>query len=88
MNLMIWLAVGAFLGWLTCIEVGPEKPQHRIFNVAAGAGGALVAGWLLSLALGMEVRSDELSLASTVEAAFGAVVLLVVVNLFRLIRAP
>ena len=36
----------------------------------------------------MPLRSREFSLPGLVEAAFGAIVLLVLVNLIRLIRVP
>jgi uncharacterized membrane protein YeaQ/YmgE (transglycosylase-associated protein family) len=89
MNPVIWLAVGGFLGWLTSIEVGPDGPQGRIVNIVVGAGGAIVAGWLLSMSFGLDImRSSEFSLGGLFEAAFGAIVLLVLVNLFRLIRIP
>jgi uncharacterized membrane protein YeaQ/YmgE (transglycosylase-associated protein family) len=89
MNPVIWLVVGGFLGWLTSIELGPEGPQGRIVNIVVGAGGALVAGWFLSTSLGLEVvRSREISVGGLFEASFGAIVLLVLVNLIRLIRIP
>jgi uncharacterized membrane protein YeaQ/YmgE (transglycosylase-associated protein family) len=86
---MIWLVVGGFLGWLTSIEVGPHMPRGLGLNVVAGALGAFFAGWLLSASLGLDVvRSREFSLGGLFEAAFGAIVLLLLVNLFRLIRTP
>ena len=89
MNPLIWLFAGALLGWLACAEVVPATPRDRIVNVLAGASGALAAGWLLSRTLGPDATAlGEFSLAGLVEAAFGAVLLLVVVNLVRLIRTP
>ena len=89
MNPLIWLFVGALLGWLACVETVAAMPRDRIVNVLAGACGALVAGWLLSMTLGPDATAlGDFSLAGLVEAAFGAVLLLVVVNLVRLIRTP
>lgn len=89
MNPVIWLVVGGFLGWLTSIEVGTDRPHGRTANVIVGACGALFAGWLLSASFEPEVvRSGEFSLGGLFEAAFGAIVLLLLVNLFRLIRTP
>lgn len=89
MNPMIWLLVGGFLGWLTCVELGSAGPQDRVLNIVAGACGALATGWLLSTALGADViSSGEFSLGGLVAAAFGAIVLLVLVNLVRLLRIP
>jgi uncharacterized membrane protein YeaQ/YmgE (transglycosylase-associated protein family) len=89
MNPMIWLVVGGFLGWLTSIEVGPYGSPGRRLNVVAGALGALFAGCLLSASFGVDVvRPREFSLGGLFEAVFGAIVLLLLVNLFRLIRTP
>jgi uncharacterized membrane protein YeaQ/YmgE (transglycosylase-associated protein family) len=89
MNPLIWLFVGALLGWLACGELVPAMPRDRIVNVLAGACGALTAGWLLSRTLGPDATAlGDFSLAGLVEAAFGAVLLLVIVNLIRLIRTP
>jgi len=88
-NPVVWLIVGALLGWLACVELDPRNSGGRMANVVAGAGGALGAGFLLTTAIGLDVvRSAELSIAGLVEAAFGAVVLLVLVNLIRLVRVP
>ena len=89
MNAMIWLVVGGLLGWLSCVELGASRWTDRLLNVAAGACGALAAGLLLSRAFGSDfIHSSEFSVASLVEAAFGAIVLLVLVNLYRLTRVP
>lgn len=89
MNPVIWFVVGGLLGWLTCVELDPRNSGGRIANVVAGACGPLAAGFLLTTAIGLDaVRSGEFSLPGLVEAAFGAIVLLVVVNLIRLIRVP
>ena len=89
MNPLIWLVAGALLGWLASVELGPAIPRHRVVNVLAGACGACFAGWALSAALGTDVAmAGELSVGNLIGAAFGAVVLLVLVNLVRLIRMP
>ena len=89
MNPVIWFVVGGLLGWLTCMELDPRNSGGRIANVAAGACGALGAGFLLTTAIGLDVaRSGEFSIAGLVEAAFGAIMLLVLVNLVRLMRVP
>ena len=89
MNPVIWFIVGGLLGWLTCVELDPRNAQGRAMNVVAGVCGALGAGFLLTTAIGLDaVRSGEFSLAGLVEAAFGAIVLLVLVNLIRLTRVP
>jgi uncharacterized membrane protein YeaQ/YmgE (transglycosylase-associated protein family) len=87
MNPLLWLVVGAALGWLASIETGTRALHGIVVNVAAGIAGALMAGWLLSLPFGpVAIRSDEFSLAGLVVAPLGAIVVLAVVNLVRLTR--
>ncbi len=87
MNPLIWIAVGAALGWLASVETGVRVPRGVVVNVAAGIAGALIAGWLLSSPFGpVAIRAGEFSLAGLVVAPLGAIVLLAVVNLVRLTR--
>ena len=79
MNPVIWFVVGGLLGWLTCVELDPRNSGGRIANVVAGACGALGAGFLLTTAIGLDVAPS---------GEFGAIVLLVLVNLVRLMRVP
>ena len=89
MNPVIWFFVGASLGWLAYAELASAEPRDRIVNVITGASGALCAGWLLSSALWPDaLDAGEISIAGLIEAAFGAVLSLALVNLVRLLRAP
>ncbi len=89
MNPMIWLLVGAILGWLASIETGAQAPRRIVVNVVAGTVGAVIAGWLLSSPFGPDaVRSSEFSLAGLVVAPLGAIIVLAVVNLIQLTRIP
>jgi uncharacterized membrane protein YeaQ/YmgE (transglycosylase-associated protein family) len=89
MNPLIWLFVGALLGWLAALELGVARPWHRLADMLAGACGAFFAGWVLSAVFEPQgVVLGELSVGNLIGAAFGAVVLLVLVNLVRLIRMP
>ena len=89
MNPVIWIFVGALLGWLAWGELAPAMPWERVVNVLVGACGALLAGWLLSTSLGPDALvAGGISIANLVEAAFGAVLSLALVHLVRLIRTP
>jgi uncharacterized membrane protein YeaQ/YmgE (transglycosylase-associated protein family) len=87
MNPMIWLLIGAILGWLASVETGAQAPRRIVVNVVAGIVGALAAGWLLSSPLGPDaIRSSEFSLAGIVVAPLGAIIVLALVNLIQLTR--
>jgi uncharacterized membrane protein YeaQ/YmgE (transglycosylase-associated protein family) len=89
MNPLIWLGVGVVLGWLACVELRPALARDRVVNVIAGACGAILSGTLLATALGPDIAmAGELRVGNLIGAAFGAVLVLVLVNLVRLIRMP
>jgi uncharacterized membrane protein YeaQ/YmgE (transglycosylase-associated protein family) len=86
---LIWPVVGALIGWLACVELGVTGPRHRVINVLAGAGGASFAGLALSISSERAVVVPaEFSVGVLLGAGFGAVVVLALVNLVRLMRMP
>ncbi len=89
MNPMLWLLAGVILGWLATIEMAADRRLSLALNVAAGIAGALLAGSLVTLPFAPEtLSSSEWNLGSLLMASLGAIILLVVVNLFRLKGAP
>ena len=89
MNPMLWLLAGAILGWLATIEMAADRRLSLALNVAAGIAGALLAGSLVTLPFEPETMgSSDWNLGSLLMASLGAIILLVVVNLFRLRGAP
>ena len=89
MNPMLWLLAGAILGWLANMEMGGDRGASLALNVAAGAAGSLLAGSLITLPFEPDtLASDDLSLGTLLVASLGAIILLAIVNLFRLKGAP
>ena len=88
MNPMVWLLAGGVLGWLANIELGSDRRSGLGLNVVAGAIGASLAGLLLVPLQPDAVASSELSVGALMVALLGAILLLAVVNLFRLKGAP
>ena len=82
MNLIILLAVGGILGWVASMIVGGGG--GILMNIVVGIVGALVAGFLLNpLIGGGNIMTGDLSLSAIVVSLLGAIVLLLVLNLFR-----
>ena len=82
MNLIILLAVGGILGWVASMIVGGGG--GILMNIVVGILGALVAGFLLNpLIGGGNIMTGDLSLSSIAVSLLGAIVLLLVLNLFR-----
>lgn len=84
MNFIIWLVVGGIIGWLASLVMKTDAQQGIVLNVIVGIVGALVGGWLLSPLLGAStVNQGDFSLPGLLVSFGGAIILLVVVNLFR-----
>ena len=82
MNVIIWLAIGAMVGWLASKLTG--SPEGVFMDLTAGIGGAFVGGLLLGPLVGAgTVNSSDFSTAGVGVSLLGAVVLLAVLNFVR-----
>ena len=84
MNFLIYLIVGGNAGWLASIVMKRDGSQGIILNVVVGIIGGFLGGWLLPQ-LGLGLGGGTLGFLIT--AFIGAVVLLLIVNLFTRGRA-
>lgn len=84
MNFIIWIVVGGILGWLASMVMRTNAQQGMLLNVVVGIIGALLGGWLLAPLFGTgTINQNDFSLPSLFVSFLGAVVLLMIVNLFR-----
>lgn len=83
-SLIILLIIGAIAGWLAGVLVRGFG-FGLIGNIVVGIIGALIAGWLLPM-LGVGFSVGNPIVTSILYALIGAIVLLVIIGLFR--RAP
>jgi uncharacterized membrane protein YeaQ/YmgE (transglycosylase-associated protein family) len=77
-NLIVWLLVGALIGWLASMVMRTDAQQGALMNIVVGIVGALIGGFLLG---GPTINSSALNLTALVVSFVGAVVLLAIVNL-------
>ena len=77
--LIIWLVIGAVAGWLAGLIV-KGYGLGLVGNIVVGIIGAVLAGWLLPL-VGFVLVGGVI--AAIINAVIGAVILLVVIGLFR-----
>lgn len=75
-ELAVWLVFGGLAGWIASMIVGKNSQLGIVGNVVVGIIGAFIGGLLLPN------DGDRFDLGSFVAAVIGAVILLVVVNLF------
>lgn len=77
--IIIWLVIGAVAGWLAGLIVRGYG-FGLVGNIVVGIVGAFLAAWLLPT-LGINLGSPMLN--SIVFALIGAIILLVIIGLFR-----
>jgi len=83
-NFIIWIIVGALLGWLASIIMRTDAQQGALLNIVVGIVGAFLAGLVLTPLFGVgTINQNNFSLASLLVSLLGAVILLAIVNLFR-----
>ena len=77
---LVWLVFGGLAGWLASVLVGKDSQLGIVGNIVVGIVGAFIGGLLLPS------DGNQFDLGSFVAAVIGAIILLVVVNLFT--RGP
>ena len=88
MNFIIWLIVGALVGWLASIVMKTNAQQGWLLNIIVGIVGAMLGGWFLAPLFGTgTINQGDFSLPALIVSFLGAVILLAIVNLFRRGRA-
>lgn len=83
-NIILWLAFGALIGWLASIVMRTNARQGALLNIVVGIVGALIGGFLFGLfgGPGGTINQANFSIGSLIVSFIGAIVLLGIVNLF------
>lgn len=88
MNIIIWLVLGAVVGWVASVIMRTDGQQGILLNVLVGVAGAAIAGWFVSPLLGVStINQGSLGMASVLVSLLGAVILLAVVGLVQRVAA-
>ena len=83
MNLIIYLAAGAIVGYIASRIMRTNSQQGLILDIIVGVIGAFVAGWFLTPLFGFKTINDAITLETMLVTLAGAVLLLYIVKLFR-----
>jgi uncharacterized membrane protein YeaQ/YmgE (transglycosylase-associated protein family) len=75
-----WLIIGALAGWIASMITGNNKKMGAGKNILVGIIGGFIGGLVMNLLGGYGVTG--FNLWSLVVATVGAVILLLIVNLF------
>jgi uncharacterized membrane protein YeaQ/YmgE (transglycosylase-associated protein family) len=83
-NFIIWLIVGALIGWVASLIMKTNNRQGLIADIVVGIVGAFVGGLILSPLFNIStINESNFSLPALLISLAGAVILLV---LFKLLR--
>ncbi len=87
MNLITWILVGGLAGWLASFLLRIERQANVRLNLIVGIIGAIIAGIYITPLFDIEtINQRAFSFPSMWVALGGAVVLLLGVYLFRIIK--
>ena len=82
MNLIIYLIVGAVVGYIASRIMNTNSQQGWILDIVVGIAGAFLAGYFISPLLGIGTINDGITIGTFLVSLLGAVVLLAIVKLF------
>lgn len=84
MGIILWLVMGAIVGWVASMLMGTNARQGTILNIVVGIVGAALGGFLSSMLGGSGADiNNSFSLMSFAVSVVGAVVLLGIVRAVR-----
>ncbi len=78
-SLIVWLVVGGIIGWLASIVMKRDGQQGIPLNIVVGIVGSFIGGWLFTRFLSGFLSGWALTFVS---ALLGAIILLLIINLF------
>jgi uncharacterized membrane protein YeaQ/YmgE (transglycosylase-associated protein family) len=81
MSIFGWIVLGGLAGWLASILAGKNSSMGLFMNVIVGIFGAFVGGFIFKFINGASVTGFNLT--SLLVAFVGALVLLLIGNLFN-----
>ena len=82
LNFIVWLIVGAIIGWVASQLMG--RREGLLLNIVVGIVGAFLAGIVLTPLLGIKtINQNNFSLPGLIVSLLGAIILLAIVNVFQ-----
>lgn len=76
MNLIIYLIVGAIVGYIASRIMNTNSQQGLLLDIVVGIVGAFLAGLVLSPLLGIGTINDAITLPTVLVSLLGAIILL------------
>jgi len=83
-NFLIWIIVGALIGWVASLIMKTNSRQGLIADIIVGIVGAFVAGYFLSPLFNVTtINEGNFSIPALLVSLGGAIILLAISKLFR-----
>ena len=84
MGFIIWILVGALVGWIASLIMKTDAQQGTILNIVIGILGAWLGGYLISPMVGIStINQNALSIPSILVSIVGAVIVILIWQLIR-----
>ena len=84
MGIITWIVLGALAGWIASMIVGKNSEMGGFANVCIGIAGAFIGGFVFNMIT--DVGFTGFNVWSLVVATVGAIILLLIINLFQKTR--
>jgi uncharacterized membrane protein YeaQ/YmgE (transglycosylase-associated protein family) len=81
MNIIIYLAVAAVIGWVASILM--KDRSNILMNILVGIAGAFIAGWFITPLLKIGTINEAITIETMLVTLLGAIILIAVVRFFR-----
>lgn len=83
-NFIIWIVVGAVIGWLASVIMKTNSRQGTITDIIVGIVGAFIGGYFLSPLFNVStINEGNYSIPALLVSLGGAIILLAISKLFR-----
>ena len=83
MNLIIYLLVGALVGYIASRIMRTNAQQGLLLDILVGVAGAFLAGYFISPWLGIGTINDAISIPTLLVTLLGSVILLAIFKMLR-----
>lgn len=81
MNIIIYLIVAAFIGWVASMLM--RDRSNLLLNIIVAVLGAFIAGYLLSPIFHVQTINQAITIPTMIVTLLGALILLAALRIFR-----
>ena len=84
MGFIVWILVGALVGWIASLIMKTDAQQGTILNIVIGIVGAWVGGYVISPLVGVStINQNALSIPAILVSIVGAIIVIAIWNMIR-----